>query len=73
MCLAFSQSKSLINDSSLNIFSPPSILKDTMNSEIPSREGAETKASSYSSSQFGSNLVNVPAEKVLSGNKVIVA
>lgn len=34
LCLR-SQSKSLLHDSSLSIFSPPSILKDTMNNEMP--------------------------------------
>ena len=33
-CL-LSQSKSLLHDSSLNIFSPPSILKETINNEMP--------------------------------------
>lgn len=32
------QSKSLIGDQSLNIFSPPSILKDTINSDLPLRD-----------------------------------
>ena len=33
-----SQSKSLLHDSSLNIFSPPSILRETMHSEMPQQE-----------------------------------
>jgi hypothetical protein len=37
VCCLLSQSKSLLHDSSLNIFSPPSILKETINEMPPDK------------------------------------
>lgn len=59
----FFQSKSLVNDSLLNIFSPPSILKDTINSDIPIRDG-EGRLMRGSGSKQQNNLVmtnNLPS------------
>lgn len=57
------QSKSLLNDSMLNIFSPPSILKDTINSDIPAHGDGRTKnGQSGSTGKQNNNLVTVNSQ-----------